>query len=257
VGGIGRVNPPPHHMSVIAGDYLFGMEHTGEVAVISLGRSPKLVAMNRLGIRRYAKYDFFNEGAQIFCSGNRIFTRSYTDVYCIGDPNQPMRLSPVHDGEFVATAAAPSDSGASSGSEASSATTASAPAAAPAAEPDVPAKVVKKWEPALLALVANSIKKGDKPEFHLASMRTEVNITSLQGKAMKLRGRGIRLEYTCGDLSLAEKASIAAEVAAPHAPKQAAVAAFFNAAAGNDDEADLWMSRAGKYSAVVKKSLSN
>ncbi|MFP4106527.1 MAG: hypothetical protein ACLFVU_10615, partial [Phycisphaerae bacterium] len=37
---------------------------------------------NRLGKRYYKKYDFFDEGAQPFVSGNRIFIRSYSNVYC-------------------------------------------------------------------------------------------------------------------------------------------------------------------------------
>ncbi|MFP4054905.1 MAG: hypothetical protein ACLFV7_13670 [Phycisphaerae bacterium] len=56
----------------------------------------KVVATNRLGEREYKKYDFFNEGSQPFFSGNRIFIRSYTDVYCIGDPQQTTRLSEAH-----------------------------------------------------------------------------------------------------------------------------------------------------------------
>ncbi|MFW5839179.1 MAG: PQQ-binding-like beta-propeller repeat protein, partial [Planctomycetota bacterium] len=83
---LGRGQGAPHHFSVIAGDYLFGMDYDGQCLVAKIGAEPKIVAHNRLGERIYGKYDFFNEGSQMFFSGNRIFAVSYTDIYCIGDP---------------------------------------------------------------------------------------------------------------------------------------------------------------------------
>jgi outer membrane protein assembly factor BamB len=98
---LGRASAPrdasePHHYSVIAGDYLFGLDHDGRCMVVQIGEKLTFEGINRLGTRAYAKYDFFNEGSQLFVSGNRIFIRSNTDVYCIGDPQAQTRLSPAH-----------------------------------------------------------------------------------------------------------------------------------------------------------------
>jgi outer membrane protein assembly factor BamB len=92
--GVGRFTP--HHLSAIAEDYLFALDHDGQCMVIDISDGLRRVAVNRLGKREYRKYDFFNEGSQPFFSGNRIFIRSYTDVYCIGDPDKPTRLSEAH-----------------------------------------------------------------------------------------------------------------------------------------------------------------
>jgi outer membrane protein assembly factor BamB len=92
--GISRLQP--HHLSAIAGDYLFGLDHDGQCIVVDISDGLKQVSLNRLGEREYRSYDFFNEGAQPFFSGNRIFIRSYTTVYCIGDPDQPTKLSAAH-----------------------------------------------------------------------------------------------------------------------------------------------------------------
>jgi hypothetical protein len=95
---IGRGHRPPHHFSVIAGNHLFGMMHDGTCLVATIGDKPKILRWNRLGEREYGKYDFFNEGSQPFFSGNRMFIASYTDVYCIGDPDKPTALSKAHTG---------------------------------------------------------------------------------------------------------------------------------------------------------------
>jgi hypothetical protein len=89
----------PNHLLSVVGDHLFGLDDVGVCLVATLGKDMKLVAANRLGTRVYAKYDFFNQGAQPFFSGNRTFIRSYTDVYCIGNPEEAMRLSAAHGGE--------------------------------------------------------------------------------------------------------------------------------------------------------------
>ncbi len=88
----------PHHLSVIAGDHLFGMDNDGRCIVVALGDELEVEGVNRLGARVYGKYDFFNQGSQPFFSGNRIFIRSYTDVYCIGDPDKEIKLSAAHAG---------------------------------------------------------------------------------------------------------------------------------------------------------------
>ncbi len=96
-------NPPllPNHVWSIAGGRLFGLNSDGRCLVASLGKGMKVLATNRLGGRPYCTkgscyVDFFNEGAQPLFSGNRIFVRSYTHVYCIGDASEPMRLSAIH-----------------------------------------------------------------------------------------------------------------------------------------------------------------
>jgi hypothetical protein len=42
---------------------------------------------------RLARYSY---GSNLFFSGNRIFVRSMTDLYCLGDPKQAMVLSEEH-----------------------------------------------------------------------------------------------------------------------------------------------------------------
>jgi hypothetical protein len=64
--------------------------------VIGLEGKLKVLGVNRPDARIYAKYDFFNEGSQPLLGGNRIFLRSYTDVYRIGDPQAEMRLLEVN-----------------------------------------------------------------------------------------------------------------------------------------------------------------
>jgi len=82
-----------HHLTSLAGDYLFGMDHDGRCVVVSTeGDQLKQIAMNRLGKGQKQ----WCGGAQPFFSGNRIFIRSYTAVYCIGNPDEPMRLSKQH-----------------------------------------------------------------------------------------------------------------------------------------------------------------
>jgi hypothetical protein len=88
----------PHHLSAVAGQYFFGLSFEGKCSVFDLGadgRQMKAVGVNRLGMRAFGRYDFFNEGAQPTFSGNRIFIRSYTDVYCIGDAKAPTKLSEI------------------------------------------------------------------------------------------------------------------------------------------------------------------
>ncbi len=97
--GLGRGVRAATHLTALAGRHLFGMDDDGTCVVVDLGpdgRTLEKTALNRLGTRVYHKNDYFNQGAQPFFSGNRIFHRSYTDVYCIGDPDKPMRLSEVH-----------------------------------------------------------------------------------------------------------------------------------------------------------------
>ncbi len=96
VAEIGRVPLKPKHFSVIAGDHLFGMEQDGRCIVIKIGREPKVVGVSRLGDHGPKTKEHFNQGSQPFFSGNRIFMRSYTDVYSIGKPDAPMKLSEVH-----------------------------------------------------------------------------------------------------------------------------------------------------------------
>ena len=88
-----------HHLSAIAGNHLFGLSSVNDCLVVDLGSDGKQLSnaqVNRLGERMYHSYDFFNEGAQIFFSGNRTFIRSYSQLYCIGNPQAKMALSAAH-----------------------------------------------------------------------------------------------------------------------------------------------------------------
>jgi outer membrane protein assembly factor BamB len=90
--------PPflPHHLSAIAGEYLFGLHNDGHCMVVKLGKDPlELVGVNTLALK-HPEDQYFNEGSQPFFSGNRVFIRSYTAVYCLGDPAAPMQLSACH-----------------------------------------------------------------------------------------------------------------------------------------------------------------
>ncbi len=88
----------PNHMSVIAGDYLFGLDQYSGCGIVKIRGEGSMESktFNLVEPEPLSKYDFWNQGAQLFASGNRIFIRSYTDVYCIGDPQQEMRLSKAH-----------------------------------------------------------------------------------------------------------------------------------------------------------------
>jgi hypothetical protein len=185
----------------------------------------------------------------MFAMANRLFIKTVGHVYCIGNPQQRYAWNSASRGSSVATA---------DGAGASTPPTPAAPAAAPeSSTPQPPAAVVRKWEPPLLALVAHSVAAGEKPEFRLSSMRTTVRIVGVNDdKELELQARGMRLAYTCERLSLQEKAAIAGLVADGSSARQAAVAAFFNLAAGNEAEAARWMDRAGSYAELVKKSVA-
>ena len=76
-----------HHMPVIAGNTLFALHWDGQCLAVDLGkdgRNLRAIALNHLGKRPYYKNDFFNQGSQIFANGDRLYIRSYTDLYCIG-----------------------------------------------------------------------------------------------------------------------------------------------------------------------------
>ncbi|MFP4105833.1 MAG: hypothetical protein ACLFVU_07035, partial [Phycisphaerae bacterium] len=96
VGEIKKVPLKPTHFSAIIGDHLFGCDEDGRCIIIKIGKEPKVVNVNKLGDKGIHKYDYFNQGSQPFFSGNRMFVRSYTDVYCVGDPDEETRLSDVH-----------------------------------------------------------------------------------------------------------------------------------------------------------------
>mgnify|MGYP000554320511 CR=1 FL=1 len=94
-----------HHMAIIAGDLLIGLDERGCSAVVQIsadGKTLKPIGTSRLGDRVYGQAGGatldkkFSYGCQFFASGNRIFIRSMTDLYCIGDPSQPLRLSKEH-----------------------------------------------------------------------------------------------------------------------------------------------------------------
>jgi outer membrane protein assembly factor BamB len=98
-------NKVPFHYPILAGDLLIGMETTGRFGVAQVsadGRDLKVVSTPRLGERVYGAKDGlpldmkFSYGCQMCASGNRIFIRSMTDLYCIGDPAEALRLSKEH-----------------------------------------------------------------------------------------------------------------------------------------------------------------
>jgi len=86
-----------NHLTSVAGGHLFGFDARGACLVTTLGKDAKVVGVNRLGTKGSGRGEgWFNQSAQPFFSGNRIFIRSYTGVYCVGEPSQPMRLSQEH-----------------------------------------------------------------------------------------------------------------------------------------------------------------
>jgi hypothetical protein len=96
------------HMHILAGNQVVGLNKMGVSMVVSLssdGRKSGAIAASRLGdlpqegtkgVPCNPFNEMFNYGSQLFASGNRIFIRSNRDLYCIGDPAQPLRLSPEH-----------------------------------------------------------------------------------------------------------------------------------------------------------------
>jgi hypothetical protein len=69
--------------------------------------------------------------------------------------------------------------------------------------------------------------------------------------------RGIEASYALEDLGLQAKASIAGQVADGSSTKQAAVAAFFYLAAGQESLGRTWLASAGRHASVVRKSLND
>ncbi len=93
------------HYPMLAGDYIIGMDMKGFFGVAQVsadGREVKVVANNRLGDRVYGEKEAppldmkFSYGCNPFASGNRLFIRSMTELYCIGNPDEPLRLSKEH-----------------------------------------------------------------------------------------------------------------------------------------------------------------
>jgi hypothetical protein len=81
------------HQTYRAGKYLFTAGGSVWNVVDVSVNPPRLVTEtpNRLGGSFPADH-----ASQMLFSGNRIFVRTYTEVYSLGDPSQPMRLSAVH-----------------------------------------------------------------------------------------------------------------------------------------------------------------
>lgn len=95
----------PFHLAMLAGHHAVAVDCQGFGAVVAIGPDGKtatLAGTGRLGERVYGEEtkDFrfvnFGYGQYPTASGNRIFIRSHTDLYCIGDPKEPMRLSAHH-----------------------------------------------------------------------------------------------------------------------------------------------------------------
>ena len=84
------------HVMAKAGPYLYHLSQDGRCLVTTADREMKFIDANELDPRDRQGRGFWNQGAQPFFSGNRIFLRSYRNVYCIGDPNKRMRLSAEH-----------------------------------------------------------------------------------------------------------------------------------------------------------------
>jgi hypothetical protein len=92
--------------------------------------------------------------------------------------------------------------------------------------------------------------------FHLRQARAPVNVLRVADDGdLVVRGRQASLSLSLGKLSLAEKADIAAEVCSRRSEVQAAVAAFYHLAAGDQNEGDQWLQAAGDKAAVVEKYL--
>jgi outer membrane protein assembly factor BamB len=93
------------HYTMLLGDTLMGLDDHGfsTVATVSPdGKTISDVRVNRLGTLDYGKHQpspmdkVFQYGAQFTASGNRLFIRSNTHLYCIGDPDAKMVLNPEH-----------------------------------------------------------------------------------------------------------------------------------------------------------------
>jgi outer membrane protein assembly factor BamB len=95
----------PFHYPILAGDHLISLDMKGNFGVAQVsadGHQIKLIGDSRLGDRVFGERGSslldmkFSYGCQLFASGNRLFVRSMTDLYCLGDPNAPLRLSKEH-----------------------------------------------------------------------------------------------------------------------------------------------------------------
>jgi len=84
------------HVMAKAGPYLFHLAQDGRCLVTTADREMRFVDANELDPRDRQGRGFWNQGAQPFFSGNRMFVRSYRNVYCIGNPDKRMRLSAEH-----------------------------------------------------------------------------------------------------------------------------------------------------------------
>ncbi|MFW5750745.1 MAG: hypothetical protein ACOCZK_03755, partial [Planctomycetota bacterium] len=192
-----------HHLTAIAGGLLFGLSHVNDCTVFALGANGRQLScegVSRLGERLYHKYDFFNEGAQPFFSGNRIFIRSYSDIWCIGDPSEPLRLSAVHDGQISVRVAAQDDD---TQEDEEKDDRGGLPDADAPATPSLDKDGVRK---ALSAAIA----AGKRPRFTMASTGMEVEITGFTDGSLALASKGMRMQFPFDRLDDADLRKLAA-----------------------------------------------
>lgn len=113
-GDLGWESFTTSHLMEQVGDLVFAGYFTGITRVATLTPKPALIAVNSLGDggaysvlslktkdqRGYSATNPFNYGSQRFFSGNRMFTTSFTHLYCVGNPKEPLRLSTIHEKKY-------------------------------------------------------------------------------------------------------------------------------------------------------------
>jgi len=190
----------PWHLSAFAGGKVFGMSDDGRCSVVDL--TDGSVHINRLGERAYGKgceRQYFNEGAQPFFSGNRIFIRSYTDVYCIGAPAQPTRLSSAHDGTEKQARRRSGQEARTAGGDTDQQAE---------AEPE-PTRPSAPGAENLAANLAAALEQGRRPRFTLDSIGKEVEITALDDGTLTIVGSGMSMQFPLARLAQADRRALA------------------------------------------------
>ncbi|MHC4251142.1 MAG: HEAT repeat domain-containing protein [Planctomycetota bacterium] len=138
-------------------------------------------------------------------------------------------------------AAKPSTSGRSSGR-------------ASAGKSTVDPEVMAAWDKRLQGVVEASVKAGQKPGFHLTSMRARVRLVGLTSAgALKVSSRGMQLSVPMTRLVVSDKKNLAGAVAGKDT-KGNAVAAFYCLAAGDKPAAGAYLRKAGRLAGEVQKA---
>ncbi|MFW5860332.1 MAG: PQQ-binding-like beta-propeller repeat protein [Planctomycetota bacterium] len=196
------------YYTLLAGNTLIGLDDHGFSTTAQVSHDGRIgqVHANRLGTLDYGKGQpnpldkCFNYGAPFTASGNRIWIRSATHLYCIGDSRQPTRLSKPHQGDFDVSsiARAPAAEEAQEKSERTPERTedkeerSGAAASSGGGAPD---------RGALAEALTKALAAGERPYFTMVSTGVKFQVTGFKGGNMDMTGSGMSMQFPLDRLS--------------------------------------------------------